>query len=89
MASIVFCGKCGSSKVDIKGWIDKGTAVLRCCECDNEAEIHGFTVGRVMSANLAAVLEAAKDMAICDKYNTGIGLWYEALQKIKKQKLEV
>ncbi len=45
--AMMICRKCGSLKVDVKCWIDRVTCIVRCTNCDNEAELRGFTLGRI------------------------------------------
>jgi hypothetical protein len=47
-ASILFCDRCGSEKVDVAGF--KGTTErefkIRCYACGHESAVKGFTLGR-------------------------------------------
>lgn len=47
MSAFVFCAECMGASVDVLGWEGK-RATLRCSDCDHEAQIEGFTVGRVL-----------------------------------------
>jgi predicted RNA-binding Zn-ribbon protein involved in translation (DUF1610 family) len=80
MTSIVFCRQCGSSNVDIRGWEDENTAIFRCSDCGNESLVTGFTTGRI-NLMRETIADAAQDIAIYDKYNTGVKLWLDALRK--------
>lgn len=62
VATVIFCRKCGSYKVDVKGWLSKDVAVIRCALCDNEAYLTGFTLGRT-KIPLPEIREAARDIA--------------------------
>jgi hypothetical protein len=45
--AVAVCCKCGSLKIDVRYWKDRQTCVVRCAECGNEADLQGFTLGRV------------------------------------------
>jgi hypothetical protein len=62
LVGVLFC-RCGSHKVDVNHWVDRSTAVVRCYECDTQAELTGFTLGRVyVDESTAATAE--KDRAV-------------------------
>ena len=64
MAGILFCMICGSSRVDIVGWIGLGHAAVRCSNCGKTGDLYGFTVGRCYTMNRDAVQEAYDDQAL-------------------------
>jgi hypothetical protein len=58
-ASIVFCDRCGSEKVDVAS-LKEGRERefrFRCYDCDAEGTIRGFSIGRAETAD-AALREA-------------------------------
>lgn len=63
MPAIIFC-QCGSDKVDVRYWMDKQTARIRCAECGNESQLTGFTLGR-FGYGSASIAEAKADKAVC------------------------
>mgnify|MGYP001593850445 CR=1 FL=1 len=64
-ASILFC-QCGSSTVDVRGWISPTVPEIACSSCGKTASIPGFTIGRSFSAaGIIAVKQAVEDRACC------------------------
>lgn len=59
---VVFCYKCGSSKVDIQGWQAPGMARIECSCCGHAEMLRGFTLGRI-DATEEQILKAARDAA--------------------------
>jgi hypothetical protein len=57
---IVFCC-CGSDKVIIQRW-DKDRALFKCCSCEQERWVEGFTLGRFdfVEQLFGAVLDQAR-----------------------------
>lgn len=59
--SIIFCMKCRSEKVDIKGWRGPTVCEIACCNCGHVSMISGFTLGRFGYTEKAPVDEARED----------------------------
>jgi len=47
VVAVAVCRKCGSLKIDVCYWKDRQTCVVRCTDCGNEADLQGFTLGRI------------------------------------------
>lgn len=61
----IFCLNCGSTLIDVAGWKDGGTkANVYCSCCGQEADIKGFTLGRVLHTSEKNLGEAVKDAAV-------------------------
>jgi len=60
-AAVCFC-LCGSGNCDVIGWLDSRTATFRCADCEREAAVEGFTIGRT-SLPPSLLEEAFQDRA--------------------------
>lgn len=47
-ATMIFCDRCGSEKVDVAGVTGADTRdfLIRCFNCSHESKVKGFTLGR-------------------------------------------
>lgn len=63
MAGVLFCLKCGSSRVDVIGWKGQFHAEIRCFHCGNVGTLLGFTIGRCYKMPPDAIIEAVYDRA--------------------------
>jgi len=47
-ASIVFCDRCGSERVDVASLREGNVREFRfrCYDCNSESDVRGFTIGR-------------------------------------------
>lgn len=57
--AVLLCAHCGSHEVDVCGWKTRTIAVLRCSSCHTEADVSGFTVGRVYTSDDSSMIAAA------------------------------
>lgn len=58
--AVLFCIPCGSTAIDVQGWVTPKVAVLACCRCGNTARLQDFSVGRAYCPEGDTVLAAAR-----------------------------